>query len=256
MGHRRVVVLFHGAPGSRLFVPGAVGDDVDLVTFDRPGYGGEPPVEGRTLADTARQVAGLLDVRGAGRAELVGWSAGGPFAVATARVLGESRVTRLTLVSAPGPLDEVPGAWDALGDYQRPTAEMARKEPARSARAIARHMAPFVARPAAFLGSGNGPDGPILRDPTVRPMLDAQIAEALRQGAAGIAADLIAMWQPWGFRLADVTVPTRVFDAALDEHNHADARTYADRIPGATLTVWDDSGHLGIVRHWAEVIHG
>ena len=39
-----------------------------------------------------------------------------------------------------------------------------------------------------------------------------------------------------------------------DRHNQQDARTYAERIPGASLTIWDDCGHLGIVVHWAEVL--
>jgi pimeloyl-ACP methyl ester carboxylesterase len=247
-------VLFHGAPGSRCFVPGAVPDDVALLTFDRPGYGEEPRQVGRTLLDTARQVERLLDARGVARAELIGWSGGGPFAVVTAHALGAPRISRLTIVSAPGPLDEVPDAWAALGAYQRPTAEMARRDPSRSARAIARHMQPFIDRPASFLGSGNGPDGDILRDPPVRAMLDAHIAGALRQGAAGIADDLIAMWQPWPCALADVTVPTRVFHAVHDQHNETDAVTYAARIPGARLTVWDDCGHLGIIPHWPEVL--
>jgi len=56
--------------------------------------------------------------------------------------------------AAPGPLDEVAGGWEALGDYQRPTAETARREPHRSVRAIARHMEPFLADPPSFLGRG------------------------------------------------------------------------------------------------------
>ena len=254
MGRKRWVVLFHGAPGSRLFVPGGVPDDVALLTFDRPGYGLEAPQPGRTLLDTAAQAIALLDARGVARVELIGWSGGGAFAATTARVLGPARVDRLTLVSAPGPLDEVPGAWDALGDHQRPTAEMARVDPARSARAIARHMAPFVEQPSSFVGSGRGPDAATLADPAARAMLEAAVAEGLRQGAAGIAADMIAWWQPWPFALGDLEVETRVFHGAGDPYNDADARTYAARIPGASLTIWDDCGHLGIVPHWLEVL--
>lgn len=250
----RVVLLFHGAPGSRLFVPGPVPDDVTLLTFDRPGYGQEPPRDGRRLLDTARQAHAVLDAHDVERVELIGWSGGGPFAATTAYALGPARVTRLTLVSAPGPLDEVPGAWDSLGDHQRPTAEMARVDPSRSARAIARHMAPFVEQPRSFIGSGRGPDAATLADPAARTMLEAAVAEGLRQGAAGIAADMIAWWQPWPFALADIRIPTRVFQGGGDPHNHVDAQTYAERIAGATLTVWTDCGHLGIIPHWRDVV--
>ena len=62
------------------------------------------------------------------------------------------------------------------------------------------------------------------------------------------------MWLPWGFALADVSVPTTVFHAARDLHNESDARTYAARIPDARLVVWAESGHLGILAHWPEVL--
>ena len=251
----RPVVLFHGAPGSRLFSPDSAATasaGVRLITFDRPGYGRSDPLLDRRVADTANDVVALLDHLDIDRASVVGWSGGGPFAVATA-VHAAERVTRLVLVSAPGPLDEVPGAWEALGDYQRPTAEMARREPHRSVRSIARHMTPFLADPASFLGRGLGVDGDVLRGPA-RPMLVAQVTEALAQGAEGIASDLVAMWLDWGFRLPAVTAPTTVFQGALDAHNHEDARTYASGIPDASLVVWKDVGHLGIVAKWSEVL--
>jgi pimeloyl-ACP methyl ester carboxylesterase len=251
----RPVVLFHGAPGSRLFCPDAAATadaGVRLVTFDRPGYGRSDVLVDRRVADAATDFVAVLDHLDIARASLVGWSGGGPFAVATA-MHARDRVDRLGIVSAPGPLDEVEGGWEALGDYQRPTAEMARREPQRSVRAIGRHMEPIIANPASFLGSGRGIDGDVLRGPAY-PMLVEQVVEALVQGAAGIAADLVAMWLDWGFRLAEVAVPTTVFDGAHDRHNHEDARCYASRIPGAALVVWDDAGHLGIVPKWAEVL--
>jgi len=246
------VVLFHGAPGSRLFVPGAVPEGVRLVTFDRPGYGDSDPLPGRTLRDGACDVEAIADALALETFAVIGWSGGGPFACATAFHLG-ARVSRLAIVSAPGPLDEVPDGGELLGEYRRPTAEMARREPARSERAIARHMTPYLERPHTFLGSGRGPDAGVLNGPR-RTMLDAQIVAALRQGARGIAEDLVAMWLDWEFRLADLTTPTHVWHAALDPHNDADTAAYAAGIPGAERTVWPDAGHLGIVRYWDEVI--
>ena len=85
-------------------------------------------------------------------------------------------------------------------------------------------------------------------------MLEAQVTAAIAPGPEGIAADLVAMWLPWGFELGDVTTPTTVFHAALDAHNEADAHAYAERIPDARLVVWPDAGHLGILTHWPEVL--
>ncbi len=252
------VLLFHGAPGSRLFRPRAAetaAAGVRLVTFDRPGYGLSDPVESPTLLGVAGDARALMESLDIARFSIVAWSGGGPAAVATARYAADE-VTSLALVSAPGPLDEVPGAWDALGDLRRPTAEMARREPHRSVRSVARHMEPFLADPISFLGRGKGPDAPIRADAELGPMLAAQVTEALRPGPEGIAADLITMWLPWEFRLSEIESPTTVFHGALDRHNEADARTYADQIPEARLVVWPDAGHLGVLTQWPKVLAG
>lgn len=250
------VLLFHGAPGSRLFRPRAAETQaagVRLITFDRPGYGLSDPVETPSLMGVARDALALMESLGIAWFSTVAWSGGGPAAVATAR-RAPDQVTSLTLVSCPGPLDEVPGAWEALGDYRRPTAEMARREPHRSVRSVARHMGPFLDDPISFLGRGRGPDAAIRADRELGPMLAAQVTEALRPGPDGIVADLISMWLPWEFRLGDLRVPTTVFHAALDAHNEADARAYAVQIPEATLRTWPDAGHLAILSHWPEVL--
>jgi pimeloyl-ACP methyl ester carboxylesterase len=250
------VVLFHGAPGARGFRPRA--DEtheagVRLITFDRPGYDGSDAVNAPTVLGVARDAVALVDALGVDRFGVVAWSGGVPAAVATAYVAPD-RVAALALVSGPGPLDEVPGGWEALGEYRRPTAEMARREPHRSVRSIARHMDPYLENPVTFLGSRRGPDAAAFADPELGPMLEAQVTAAIASGPDGIASDLVAMWLPWGFALADVAVPTTVFHAALDPYNEADAHAYAERIPDAHLVVWPDAGHLGILTHWPEVL--
>jgi len=250
------VVLFHGAPGSRGFRPRAAESatsGVRLITFDRPGYGESDPVAAPTVLGFARDALALADALGLDRFAVVGWSGGGPAAVATA-FSAPDRVRGLAIAGSPGPLDEVPGGWEALGGLRRPTAEMARREPHRSARAVARHMAPFLADPVSFLGRGKGPDGDVLRDPEFGPMLRAQVTAALAPGADGIAADLVAMWLPWEFELAAVRVPTTVFHADLDRHNGEDAEIYAAQIPDARLVRWSETGHLGLLTHWPEVL--
>ncbi len=249
------VVLFHGSPGSRLFVPPIVPTGIRLVTFDRPGYGCSTTNPGRTVLDAASDVVALCDLLEIDRVALIGWSGGCPFAVATAFSLGANRVSGLGIVSGPGPLDEVPGAWDALGERRRPAAVVARNgEAHRATRGIARTMAPFVANPIAFLSDGRGPDRDLLADATLRPMLEAQIVESLCSGADGIAQDLIAMWMPFGFALRDVDVPTQIFHGALDRDNGADVATYAGQIPNASLTLWPDRAHFAILACFDEVV--
>ena len=84
-------MLFHGAPGSRLFtppvdIPRRLG--IRLVTFDRPGFGGSDRREGRTVIDTAGDVAVLADELGVERFAVVGVSAGGAHALGCAVIPG------------------------------------------------------------------------------------------------------------------------------------------------------------------------
>jgi hypothetical protein len=57
-------------------------------------------------------------------------------------------------------------------------------------------------------------------------MLLADVAEAFRRGAAGIADDLVAFWRPWGFRIADVPPGVHVWHGAQDTRAEPDFRFF------------------------------
>ena len=250
------VVLLHGSPGSRLFHPdiaATAAAGVRLITFDRPGNGRSDRLESRVLLDTPADVARLADHLGLDRFALVGISAGGAHALACAHVIGD-RVAGVGVASMPGPLDEVPGAWDALPTHVRPAAEMARREPARAIRGVVRYMGPVVAEPATFLRGGPPADRALIADPEHGEMLQADVAEALRPGAEGFADDMVTLWLPWGFALAELPEGIRVWHGAQDTRARRDFEHLAAMLPGCVPAVWPDDGHYGVLRHWAEVL--
>jgi pimeloyl-ACP methyl ester carboxylesterase len=252
------VVLFHGAPGSRLFAPPPevpASHGVRLITFDRPGYGASDRREGRALLDTPGDVAALADALGVGRFAVLGVSAGGGHALACAVALGD-RVTTVAVASMPGPLDEVPGAWDALDRRQRPAADMAREDPVTAAGWVVRYMGRWTEDPATFLGGGTPDDRELLAQPGAGEMLLADVNEALRPGARGMADDLVALWRPWGFRIADLRAGVRLWHGAQDTRGEPAFRYLAATLPGCRAQVWADAGHYGVVRHWPEVLAG
>jgi len=224
-----------------------------LITFDRPGYGGSDVREGRELVDTPDDVAELLAALGVDEFAVVGVSAGGGHALATAIGLRD-RVTGMALLGAPGPLDEVPGAWDALPPLYGPTARMARQEPARSVRAMVRATARFVEDPASFLGGGTPADRAVAADPEHGPMLLADAVEAFRTSGRGMADDLVALWRPWGFEVTDAPPGVRLWHGAEDTRAEPDFHWYAATLPDAVPRVWDDQGHLGVVARWSDVL--
>jgi pimeloyl-ACP methyl ester carboxylesterase len=76
------VVVFHGTPASRrlheVWVTAAQDAGLRLLSYDRPGYGGSPPRPGRTMADTAADVAAIAAALGVDRFAVWGTSGGGP----------------------------------------------------------------------------------------------------------------------------------------------------------------------------------
>ena len=85
------VFLLHGTPGSRLgpHPRGAVLHrlGVQLIAFDRPGYGESDRREGRRVADAAADVLAIADAYGLDKFAVVGRSGGGPHALACAALL-------------------------------------------------------------------------------------------------------------------------------------------------------------------------
>ncbi|HZJ26574.1 MAG TPA: alpha/beta hydrolase [Acidimicrobiia bacterium] len=253
----RPVVFLHGSPGSRRCCPDPDAVErarIRLITFDRPGYGESDRDPGRAPADTARDVAALVDRLGIGRFAVAGVSGGGLHTLACAVDLAD-RLDGVAVVSMPGPLDEVPGAWERLGDRMRPTAAVARIDPKRARRAVERFMQPSVENPSGYVGGGGSPvDRAMKADPRYRGTLVEEMTIALAGGAGGMADDLCALWRPWGFALDDVPPGVRVFHGAEDHRAEDDFEHLRHHLRGAVATVWPDEGHLGIVRRFVEVL--
>ena len=95
-------VLFHvGTPSAGILYPPLVelGAERGLrhITYSRPGYGGSERRPGRTVADGAADVEAIADALGIARFFTVGWSGGGPHALACAALLGERTIAAATL---------------------------------------------------------------------------------------------------------------------------------------------------------------
>jgi pimeloyl-ACP methyl ester carboxylesterase len=77
-----------------------------VVRPERPEQGASDPHPERTLTDWPADVRDLCESLGIDRAAVVGISAGGPYALATAALLPD-RVNRVAIVCGVGPMDAV-----------------------------------------------------------------------------------------------------------------------------------------------------
>jgi pimeloyl-ACP methyl ester carboxylesterase len=263
----KAVLYFHGMPGSRLLCPdekATAAAGVRLIVPDRPGIGRSDPMEGRTLADWPKDVEALADALAISTVPVIGLSAGGSYAAACAALIPE-RLSAVAIVSsrvvAKYNWAERPRAAEAWSAAQRAQFELARQDPRAAAQLAADDFADELheldERPEvlhAELSQAEG-DRWFFEDPARVAMFNAHIRECWRQGPDAIKWELIDVFQPWGFRLADISMPVSIWHGSQDPWvTKADIEFQATTIQNASLVVWPDAGHVGFAKHWAELL--
>ena len=251
----RPVVLFHGAPGSRLLCPdedATVSAGVRLVTIDRPGCGRsapDPDLSVLTFADDYAELHGLL---GLPPCPIVGWSGGGPYALACA-VRTPALVSSVGLAASMAPAEEFGEGWED----DRRIADLLRVDRAAGVAAIAARYAGLADDPASAFADWDDPQDPdvrLLALPDVNEALVQMVREGVRQGLVGVVADDAATYGPWGVSAADVTQDVAVWLGSENRICRSDAEYLAATIPRATFVVFPGEGHLVPVPRWAEML--
>jgi pimeloyl-ACP methyl ester carboxylesterase len=201
----QAVLLLHSALGSRLvhdpLAAAAADVGIRLLSYDRPGYGGSTPQPGRTVADTAADVAAIADQLGVDRLAVWGESGGCPFALACAallpdRVAAAAAVSPLAPYQAPG-LDWFAGMADDVAQMHR-LAVAGRDALQQAIPQLAEVLTSTdldrfieVSRPAL-----PPPDQAILATEAAAHLL-ANLREGLAPGAEGGIEDGLALVAPW-----------------------------------------------------------
>ncbi len=228
------VVYLHGGGDSRLSrhpddgIAAELG--VRLVAVERCG----PPVRGRTLRSWPGEVGEVLDALGLGRVGVIGWSAGGPHALAVAAGLPD-RVTRVGLV---GSMPTPSGVGALPVDVQR-SMRVARWAPWLAARALER----WGRRPVASTG-----------DPRTDDAYARGRVESFRSGGMWLARELAYLGRPWGFDLADVRAPVTLWWGESDRVCPPSiARAYERELPNATLRLVEGTHQLLFAR-WRDIL--
>jgi len=259
------VLCFHGTPGSRLFCPDEQATStagVRLIMPDRPGIGRSDPLAGRTLADWPKDVAALADALLLTAFGVVGVSAGGPYAAACAALI-PGRLRGVALVSSRALTEynwaERPGVEEAWSPDERAEFDLAQQDPAAAALLAAQHAADWVDQldehPEIIQKELEAADGDrwFFEDPSRTAMFEATMRDWRRQGLDAIQWELIDVFLPWGFRLAGIQIPVTIWCGSQDPRvRHIDFQV--STIPHSSVVIWPDTGHLGFVKHWNEIL--
>ena len=219
------------------------------ISFNRPGYGSSTRRPGRSVADFVEDAAAVLDHAGADRVIVIGWSGGGPHALALAALMPERVIAAATIGGvAPYPAEGL--------DY---LAGMGKENIEEFGAALAgpEHLIPFKEREAPKLAVVTGAEiaaafGDLI-DEVDRGSLTGEFAdwsaeifrEALREGYWGWFDDDMAFVKPWGFDLASIRVPVFVWQGGHDRmvpYGHGE--WLAAHIPTALPRLFPEHGHL------------
>jgi pimeloyl-ACP methyl ester carboxylesterase len=272
-----IVVFCHAAPGSSQFDPDPIvtaNRDVHIVAFDRPGYGSSDPLPFGTWPSIARyadDIAEYLHAMGRDESDIgisrppkigiAGWSAGGRVALAFAARHPEL-VDRVAIVGTPAPNDQVRWVEQQLTELSDHLATLPADE------AIEQLTGMLKSQEDAVLGADEDGDVPLgllgaspadadaLGRPGARDRLGRMLKDAFRQGARGVAADILSYTaRPWGFEFGDVAAKTLVVNGQADAlAGNAHAAFYSKALPDARVEMFPGAGHLVIIPAWERVL--
>ena len=251
-----VPLLFHnGTPSSGQlydpFVEAASQRDLRMVSFSRAGYGTSTRNPGRSVAHVIPDVAAVLDHLGAHRFYTLGWSGGGPHALACAallpaRLIGAATVGCLAPYGADG-LDWMAGMGQANVEAFRAalTGDTALRTLLEHASSSAAHVTPDEV--AASLGDlVSDVDRSAINGETAAWLADV-FRESVRNGIWGWYDDEVALVRPWDFDLRDINVPVAIWQGAQDRMTpFAHGEWLASHIPGVHSHLLPDQGHLSL----------
>ena len=250
-------LLFHvGTPNcaaefTRISAP-AADLGLRLVSYSRPGYGQSSEQPGRSVADTFADAATVLDQLGIDEFVTLGWSGGGPHALACAALLpGRSRAAATLAGAAPygvPGLDFLAGmddanveefgtaiaGFDALDGYLR------------KLRGELDHVtgASIVA---GFAGLLSEVDKQALTGQLAEEMA-ATMRRTMAAGIAGWRDDDLAFVKDWGFQLSGIRVPVSVWQGEQDRMvPFAHGKWLADAVPGARAKLYPGEGHISLL---------
>jgi pimeloyl-ACP methyl ester carboxylesterase len=242
------VLYFHGYPGARVearfLAVAAAKAGIRLIGTDRPGMGFSSYKPGRRLLDWPGDVTELADQLHLDGFAVVGFSGGGPYAVACAYKLPQ-RVTSCGIVAGAG----MTGRYHYFLSRWMPwlmSPLMGRlfRDAAQSRKTLLRMSQNWIE-----------PDRLSL-SPEIAELMAASLTEAFRQGARGAAQEGTILGAPWGFKVEDVRFPDmHLWHGALDrEVPIAMGQAVAARLVGTKPVYYPGDGHISLIVNHSEEI--
>lgn len=246
------VIFAHGMPGSRLegrfFHRQAEAAGFRILALDRPGIGDSDYQPERRLLDYSDDVRALADHLGLKTFVHMGWSSGGSRTLACAYSLGD-RISQAVILSGYTHFAELPDSRTLLLRTRWPGPVLADLSTSLFRAVVAVVVWISRRRPGLYMHEARSmvseQDRQLLMDEALRRDFRQDQVACLASGGRAIATDLLTEMTDWGFRLAEVTVPTLIYQGQQDPFvPERFAHHMAEHIANAELTLLPESGHL------------
>jgi pimeloyl-ACP methyl ester carboxylesterase len=260
----RPVLVHMGTPNSRHLYGPNVADaarrGLRLISYDRPGYGGSTPHPGHSVADCAGDVRAICAALGIGRLAMWGISGGGPYLLACAALLPDLVVAAASLASL-APYGAAGLDWFAgMGQDNADDLRLLLTDEDAARAKTDKDREEVLATPAGELAKALES----LLTPVDAAVLPGEMAEYLAYAdREGLAPGSQGWWdegcahiRPWGFELADISVPVLLLHGWQDQFvPFGHGQWLAAHIAGVEARLLDGDGHLTLLEHRVSEVH-
>jgi pimeloyl-ACP methyl ester carboxylesterase/DNA-binding CsgD family transcriptional regulator len=255
------VIFMHGIVGARrLCHPDDTAQfdaGIRLIVPERPGCGHSSPQNERRIADWPADVAALADHLGIKEFVVMGYSAGTPYALATAWRLPE-RVRRVVLVAV---VPEIAFLTD-LAHYEtvsRMALTVARLTPSLigavvrvMVRGIRADVHQYIEN---AMAQSTESDRRVMKDVVFRRMYTQSLLTAARQGDEHLAQEILLSAKAWGIPFDAIKTDVTIWHGTGDRFAFVEgACKLASQLPNADLRLVADAGHYLLYSHWREIL--
>ncbi len=247
------IVFHHGTPGSaqtwKHWLPAAESEGAYAISFSRPGYGLSARHKGRRVIDNSLDLKNILGQLGIERIVSIGWSGGGPHALADTTLSQSLAAISIAGVGAYGVSDL--DFLEGMGEENHIEFGAAIK----GEEAIDQWMQENAGGTANVTGDQLIEAlGGLIGDADKRsltPEVAMSVAEdfrhALSLGYFGWLDDDLAFVEHWGFDITAIKQPVELWQGDEDFMvPHAHGKWLASKIPTSRLIFEPGEGHISL----------
>jgi pimeloyl-ACP methyl ester carboxylesterase len=259
------VLFHHGTPGSANLVKmlAALAEDGSLfvITTSRAGYGKSSRLEGRDVASVVHDARAVLDALGRSDYVVVGWSGGGPHALACA-ALDAPRCRAAWSLAGVVPTNLDFDWTEGMGPENVEEFALAKEGGEEYEAMIAAYGEAFKTSATdnvveLFGGLLSEPDKAVFEPEERRAAFVASLHQGFEFGPDGFYDDDQAIMKEWGFDPTNITVPVSVW---FGDHDLMVPRTHGEWLVKSLATAkkyfFEGDGHVSLIVNHLDELKG